>query len=484
MSKISRNAPCPCGSGEKYKKCCLLKQAETPQFEKSHHDSRQETAEALRAKILQFLERTGYAKHLKQAVQEFWQDSPPALDPEADDLEFLQFMEWYIHDYPIPGRGRPVIQLFLESKPKLPPGERQILEDWQTTHLSVFQVIEIEPGKGFWTEDIFSDEKIFFSHSDLSEQVLKWELLLLRKLKVLEEWRVFAVTGPESPQQKEKIREFVEDRFRGYKQRHPDTDLPAFLRHQGQVLNQLFLKLRDEPLAELGIFSSSGEELFFCEAHYDLHDFTATVNRLDREEDFEKTEEDTSEGQARVCFDWLERGRSSGRISDKLPPEGLTSLPSFFVPEPGHGPHRVLGTIILEPDFLALLVQGEEHLAVGREILEEVLAGLISHREDFAQALEDLLQDASDELMDDLDALEEEIPPEEKQAILKEIFDNHYRQWLDRPLSALKGQTPRQAAQNPEGRRLVEDLLRVMEFSHEIGELEYDVSWIRQELKL
>jgi tetratricopeptide (TPR) repeat protein len=24
MAKISRNAPCPCGSGKKYKKCCLL----------------------------------------------------------------------------------------------------------------------------------------------------------------------------------------------------------------------------------------------------------------------------------------------------------------------------------------------------------------------------------------------------------------------------------------------------------------------------
>jgi Flp pilus assembly protein TadD len=24
MAKIGRNAPCPCGSGKKYKKCCLL----------------------------------------------------------------------------------------------------------------------------------------------------------------------------------------------------------------------------------------------------------------------------------------------------------------------------------------------------------------------------------------------------------------------------------------------------------------------------
>jgi tetratricopeptide (TPR) repeat protein len=30
MAKISRNAPCPCGSGKKYKKCCLLrKEAES-----------------------------------------------------------------------------------------------------------------------------------------------------------------------------------------------------------------------------------------------------------------------------------------------------------------------------------------------------------------------------------------------------------------------------------------------------------------------
>ncbi|WP_269082983.1 SEC-C metal-binding domain-containing protein [Sporosarcina globispora] len=27
MSKISRNDPCPCGSGKKYKKCCGSKDA-------------------------------------------------------------------------------------------------------------------------------------------------------------------------------------------------------------------------------------------------------------------------------------------------------------------------------------------------------------------------------------------------------------------------------------------------------------------------
>ena len=36
MTKISRNAPCPCGSGKKYKKCCLLrKEAEAVEMRKN-----------------------------------------------------------------------------------------------------------------------------------------------------------------------------------------------------------------------------------------------------------------------------------------------------------------------------------------------------------------------------------------------------------------------------------------------------------------
>ena len=29
MSEIGRNDPCPCNSGKKYKKCCLIKQQQT-----------------------------------------------------------------------------------------------------------------------------------------------------------------------------------------------------------------------------------------------------------------------------------------------------------------------------------------------------------------------------------------------------------------------------------------------------------------------
>ena len=38
MEKIKRNDPCPCGSGKKYKKCCLLQQSLDQSFSWADND--------------------------------------------------------------------------------------------------------------------------------------------------------------------------------------------------------------------------------------------------------------------------------------------------------------------------------------------------------------------------------------------------------------------------------------------------------------
>jgi hypothetical protein len=38
MKKIRRNDPCPCGSGKKYKKCCLLRQTSDQSFSWADND--------------------------------------------------------------------------------------------------------------------------------------------------------------------------------------------------------------------------------------------------------------------------------------------------------------------------------------------------------------------------------------------------------------------------------------------------------------
>ena len=191
MVRIGRNDPCPCGSGKKFKKCCLPKKQESQEEPETYHNYCLKVVDSLRQKILRFMKKSGHDKFIKQAFSEYWRTLEPGLEPpEFEENAYLEFLEWYIHDYLIPGHNQPIITLYLRSNPKLPPEELQILQDWQDAYISVFQVKDIEPGKGVLAEDIFSGEEFFLSDISLSTHTKKWDLITTRKIKVLNEWQL------------------------------------------------------------------------------------------------------------------------------------------------------------------------------------------------------------------------------------------------------------------------------------------------------
>ncbi|MBU4353728.1 MAG: SEC-C domain-containing protein [Proteobacteria bacterium] len=483
MAKINRNDPCPCGSGKKFKKCCLGKELESQRKPITYHEHCIEVVTSLRPRILQFMKKAGHDKFIEKAFREYWRTLEPGLDPpELGKVTYLEFLEWFIHDYPIVGHGKPVIRLFLESNPELPPEELQILLDWQDANISVFQVKEVEIGKGVLAEDIFSSEDFFLSDVSLSKQVKKWELITFRKIKVLGEWQLSAAGGKEHPKYKEDIRRFVMDHFKHYKKHNRTADLPVFLREKGYLLAQRFLTLKAKPPEMPKLFTSSGEKLEFWEARYDLTDFHKALDLLDQEEDFQQTDldEDDQRKPLKVFYDWLERGKSAGQIKQIQPPGGV-QLRSFYTSGPGMESYRILGSVTLEPGRLVLTSQGKERLAIGKRLLENTLQNLIKHRMDAVQSLESMMEEQAKGTPKKLD---NEIPLETKQVLLNDMYDKHYREWLDCPLQALGGKSPRKAIKFNEGRRRIEDLLREMEYLHNESDDKYDISWVRKELKL
>jgi hypothetical protein len=72
--------------------------------------------------------------------------------------------------------------------------------------------------------------------------------------------------------------------------------------------------------------------------------------------------------------------------------------------------------------------------------------------------------------------------------LLAEFYEQHYGKWLDEPLPALGGRTPRQAAASKSGRPKVVALLKHMENSTERQRREglggYDFSWMWEDLGL
>ncbi|MFZ5452813.1 MAG: SEC-C metal-binding domain-containing protein [Thermodesulfobacteriota bacterium] len=483
MSRIGRNAPCPCGSGKKYKKCCLPKEQAKQVRQPTYHDHCLEVADSLRNRVLKFAAKAGYNQYVEDAFDIYWRTLEEDLDPpeEMDEAWHMKFLEWYVHDFPIPPDGLPLIKLYLASKPVLPAEEMQVLQDWQDAYISVYQVKEVKPDQGALVEDIFSGEEYFIADVSMSRQTRKWELLTMRKVKVLDEWQASSVASREAPQAQEEIHSLVMEAFRLFKKLDPRKQLPDFLREMGFMLHQRLLTLEANP-RQPQIITSSGEELTFWEARYHLADLPAAVSRLRSQEDFAESswEEDNEGLLGNFTFEWLEKGKSVRKIKRIQGQSVLKGqkADSFFTLGSGQGSARILGSVRLESNRLILEAKGEKRFAIGKERLERVLAGLLQHREDTAKTLEEMLDEYAGAMPEEPPA---EIPPEIKQALLKEYLDQHYQKWLDAPLPALNGKTPRKAIKTKEGQRLVEHLLRTIEYHHQT-KIEYDTSWIRKEL--
>ena len=81
-----------------------------------------------------------------------------------------------------------------------------------------------------------------------------------------------------------------------------------------------------------------------------------------------------------------------------------------------------------------------------------------------------------------------DIPPDVAAEVTAQFYDEHYRKWLDMPLPALRGRTPREAASMPTARAKLVSLLKAMENTSERerreGRAAYDFAWMWGDLGL
>jgi hypothetical protein len=95
--QVGRNDPCPCGSGKKYKRCCLL--AEPAVYPASNLRAFQDNVES---RLIRFVgERFG-----EKAVQRAWDefgDGTGAFDPYSPEVRL--FFPWFFYAWRADGAG-------------------------------------------------------------------------------------------------------------------------------------------------------------------------------------------------------------------------------------------------------------------------------------------------------------------------------------------------------------------------------------------
>jgi len=154
MPKAGRNDPCPCGSGKKYKRCCLDRDRSGPAT------TREERASALAA-LTHFAEEV-LGPEEDAAHQEFygrWEDRVDELDDDWTQISEATFDMWFLFDRRTDD-GRQAVDLFLAADPPLGAGERAYLDRLRGTAMRLYEVVDLSPGTSVDLRDVLTGARV------------------------------------------------------------------------------------------------------------------------------------------------------------------------------------------------------------------------------------------------------------------------------------------------------------------------------------
>jgi len=133
---VNRNDPCPCGSGKKYKKCCL-RTAEVISLERVRADR---AHEALLERLVRRLGDRKLEQEINVALFRFFGGSPPE-DPSEEEMDLP--MDWILFGYEFPSLGSTLCEHFAAHEKGLSSFESEVVAGWTHAQPGFFHVTEV-----------------------------------------------------------------------------------------------------------------------------------------------------------------------------------------------------------------------------------------------------------------------------------------------------------------------------------------------------
>jgi len=153
-----RNDPCPCGSGKKYKQCCLVKQAE-------HQVERVKEERFFERKLQLTLDIRAFLAQHNGGERVFNLQKEAPFDPSLGSVQEGSGNMWaiFFRQYENGMRG---IEWFLEERGRRYSGEdREMLEIWRAAKVSCYQLVDLYE-QGTIMEDVWSGERFRMPYNE------------------------------------------------------------------------------------------------------------------------------------------------------------------------------------------------------------------------------------------------------------------------------------------------------------------------------
>jgi hypothetical protein len=443
--ETGRNDPCPCGSGKKYKKCCLSA---------TYIETGKE--ESVRARLVQDLLRffkRNFEDRLDDGYFIFWDEFIPEehLDDATLHLAEINFWEWVVYDYVIDEKnGKTLIDLYMGHNRKLSLDEHRILTLMKNSVISLYEVQEVFSEKGLLLKDLLLGGEYDVKEKAATRSLRKWDIFAARLSHIDGSYIMSGSVYPYSLKRKEMILEEINTEFEDYRIDYPDATLDEFLKRNSENFNFYWYDLIQNPPA-LKLATTSCEPFLFSKAFFEIKDEQAVIDGLQKIKGFEQDKDG---------FVWFDKRDKQGSAT-------------------------ILGNIEIKEKKLILECNSKKRLERGKKLILEHTCGTLTHKVD---SFQDPIQALKTFKEKPQKQVEDEIPMEIQQQVYTQFMQEHCKKWIKEKIPALDGKTPLQAIKTEEGRRKVIELLKSFENSEEHNKREgrpfYDLSWMWERLEL
>lgn len=351
---------------------------------------------------------------------------------DADAVPELS-AHWAVYHYRIDGTT--ALDRYLEEYgQRLPPARSAWLEAEAAAWLSVWEVIEVEPGRSMILRDLLSHEERHVQETTASTMLVTRDAMLAR----IVDYGGISILGGvhRRPLPSRHAAEVVRRMRGGWLRRKRAMPLDrlrdeAFGRHLIRRWEAAVAKLDERSGFPPDLSNADGDPLLFTTDHFRIAPGAKPMveARLATLED----------------------------VNLPIPED-----PAYVFLRPGGTRHgnvgdTVMGRAIVSGETLRLETNSRERADALRMRVETACGDRIRHR---SREHADPLPDKAALALPD--SAPESLSPVPAQLVL-DLKQHHYADWPDQPLPALKGRTPRETARTAEGRAAVDDLLKDME---------------------
>lgn len=380
-----------------------------------------------------------------------------AQDAFADaEAAFQLFMPWSLYHFLID--GRPVAEWFAaDPEVRLTEAERAWLAAQRAAWLGIWEVIDVIPGQQMTMTDLLTGEQRVVVEASGSRNAVARDAVLARVVDYQGESLLAGV--------------------------HPQPLAPH---DAAEVLREMRGRLRRRGLIPVERLRRDAIERFLIARWEDAVDLAFAraavppqLSNTDGDELVFTTDHFAFDAASRA---WLEAQLAALEHVHGPERDDNETIYTFLRPaKPGAADQRgtIIGTIRLTKSGLLLETNSLKRADRLRKQLETATSGRLRHRarehsSPFAPPGPSRGKHAP------------EVPPEIAGPIIQQYLKDYYTDWLDQPIPALDGATPRQAVLTRTGRQQLEVLLK--SFEHNAGRSPGgtgpDVGWLRRELGL